>query len=194
LDLKRLIAASHGPEATEAWTSLTPSNAQLDAVMGAGDWLLDHFPTVPGACVMMSTLLASHLEKLGLPPGYIVTGSLYVVGSRFIGDTRVFGEPARLDGKARFSACNSSWDGHAWVVLGDRLLARSLDFSDRVFEIQPARSRIACKAILPHVPMVNMSEHPSETTSVQIQSDDSRAFREAEAGRDAEKGDGESSV
>ena len=32
------------------------------------------------------------------------------------------------------------------------------------------------------------------TASVQIQSDDSRAFREASAGRDAEKGDGESSV
>jgi hypothetical protein len=126
LDLKRLIAASHGPEAAEAWANFTPSKAQLDAVMGAGRWLLDHFPTVPGACVMMSTLLASHLEKLGLPPGYVVAGSLYVVGSRFIGDTRVFGEAARLDGKARFSASNPSWDGHAWVVLGDRLLDPSI--------------------------------------------------------------------
>ena len=32
------------------------------------------------------------------------------------------------------------------------------------------------------------------TASAQIQSDDSHAFRAAEAGRDAEKGDGESSV
>ena len=32
------------------------------------------------------------------------------------------------------------------------------------------------------------------TASVQFESDDSRAFRDAEAGRDAEKGDGESSV
>jgi hypothetical protein len=50
----------------------------------------------------------------------------WFVGSRFIGDTRVFGEAARLDGKARFSASNPSWDGHAWVVLGDRLLDPSI--------------------------------------------------------------------
>jgi hypothetical protein len=74
--------------------------------MGAGRDLLKHFPTVPGACVIMSTLFAWQLEKLGLPPAYVVAGSLYVVGSRFVGDTRVFGEAARLDGNARFSASN----------------------------------------------------------------------------------------
>jgi hypothetical protein len=94
--------------------------------MAAGRELLKHFPTVPGACVMMSTLLACKLEKLALPPAYVVAGSLYVVGSRFLGETRIFGEVARLDGKARFSASGPSWDGHAWVVFGDRLLDPSI--------------------------------------------------------------------
>src|SRR6516162_4443208 len=103
MDLKQLIAASYGPEAAEAWSNFAPSNAQRDAAMNAGRDLLKHFPTVPGACLMMSTLLACQLEKLGLPPGYVAAGSLYIVGSRFVGDTRVFGEPARLKGKVRFS-------------------------------------------------------------------------------------------
>ena len=93
MDLKQLIAASYGPEAAEAWSNFAPSNAQRDAAMNAGRDLLKHFPTVPGACVIMSTLFAWQLEKLGLPPAYVVAGSLYVVGSRFIGDIRL--RPAR---------------------------------------------------------------------------------------------------
>ena len=143
MDLKQLIAASHGPQTANAWANFAPSNVQLETATRAGRDLLQHFPTVPGACVMMSTLLACQLEKLGLPSGYVVAGSLYVVGSRFVGDTRVFGEAARLDGKARFSASDPSWDGHAWVVFGGTLLDPSI--------FRTAYSRCSPPALATHV-------------------------------------------
>jgi hypothetical protein len=65
---------------------------------------------------------------------------LLVLGSSAI---RVVGEAARLDGKARFSASNPSWDGHAWVVLGDRLLDPSI--------FRTAYSRFSPPALASHV-------------------------------------------
>lgn len=122
MDLKSLIAASHGSAAAEAWASFVPSEDQLAAVADAGHELLRNFPQVPGACVMMSTLCACKLEKRGLPPAYVVAGSLYVIGPRFVGDTRVFGEAGKYDGQLKFSVSHPSWDGHAWIVFGDRLV------------------------------------------------------------------------
>jgi hypothetical protein len=62
----------------------------------------------------MSAVYSLVLEKKSSPPAYVVAGQLW------IGETRVFGEEAPIDGQ-RFSQSNPSWDGHAWIICGDYL-------------------------------------------------------------------------
>jgi hypothetical protein len=61
----------------------------------------------------MSALYSCSLESATRAPVFVVAGSL------FVGQTRVFGEDSEINGKERFSRCDSSWDGHAWLVMGD---------------------------------------------------------------------------
>ena len=115
MDIKELITHSFGADAAEAWSSFSPSAQQVQLLADAGRKVLEIYPSRPGACALMSALYALHLEKLEGPPAYVVAGSL------FIGTTRIFGEDSELDGAARFSQSDLSWDGHAWIVSGNRL-------------------------------------------------------------------------
>ncbi|SRR5260221_4552493 len=117
---KELIAESFGPDAADAWASFSPTPDQVQALAERGRELLDHFPKMPGACALMSAVYAWSLEKLNLPPAYVVAGSLY------LGETRVFGEDGDINGRTRFSRSDPSWDGHAWIIWGDRLVDVSI--------------------------------------------------------------------
>jgi hypothetical protein len=134
--LKKLIADSFGSDAAEAWARFSPTDEQMGAMTEATRKLLIHFPKLPGPCEVMSALFACNMEKLGLPPAYVIAGSLYV------GETRVFGEDSDIDGKNRFSRSDPSWDGHAWIVWGDRLVDLSIF---RATEIDPRKELFICK-------------------------------------------------
>jgi len=120
MGLKELIADSFGPDAAEAWASFSPTEEQVRALMDVGKEVLVHYPKSAGACALMSAVCTWRMEKLGLPPAYVVAGLLYV------GQTRVFGDGSSIDGRNRFSKSDLSWDGHAWIVWGDRLMDISI--------------------------------------------------------------------
>ena len=112
-DLKTLIADSFDAATADQWASFVPGEPDLRTLVDTGRELLQTFPTMPAACVMMSAFYSLRLEKIGAAPDYVVAGSLYV------GDRRVFGEERLINGKARFSKSDPSWDGHAWLVSGN---------------------------------------------------------------------------
>jgi hypothetical protein len=108
-----LIAESRGNEAAAAYRAFKASDADLAALAEIGRALLDIFPKdVPGACAVMSALYASQLEFKTRVPVFVVAGSL------FVGQTRVFGDDTKINGKERLSRSDSSWDGHVWLVMG----------------------------------------------------------------------------
>jgi hypothetical protein len=116
VDLRALVAASHGKDAAEAWSKFKVGEADKLVLHAAAMKVLQVFPgRIPGQCALMSALYSVALPKLGSHPGYVVAGSLY------IGDKRIFGEDGAFDGKAAFSESNLDWNGHAWIIYGDWL-------------------------------------------------------------------------
>ena len=114
--LHSLIAASFSLAAADEWRQFEPVQDDCDKLASAGFEVLRAFPgRAPGACALMSAVFSVALENKVTRRGYVVAGSLYV------GDTRVFGEDHALDGRARFSQSELSWDGHAWLVFGNLL-------------------------------------------------------------------------
>ncbi len=108
-----LIAESRGSEAASAYRAFKASEADLAVLADVGRKLLSIFPKdIPGACAIMSALYASRLEFETHVPVFVIAGSL------FVGQTRVFGDDTVINGKERFSRSDSSWDGHAWLVMG----------------------------------------------------------------------------
>jgi hypothetical protein len=101
--MRALIAASFGAEAADAWTKFEPSQDHLQTLASAGREVLTMFPTMPGACAMMSAVYSLRLEKLGAPPAYVVASSL------FLGDTRIFGDPPfEAGGKRRRASAGAA--------------------------------------------------------------------------------------
>jgi hypothetical protein len=98
----------------QAYLNRAPQ-ADIDAVLRVGTDLLKAFPSVPGACAPMSALLAVGLEASVSPPIFVVAGELAIAG------TSVFGRETSDWSKA-FSMHNPSWDGHCWIMLGDRII------------------------------------------------------------------------
>jgi hypothetical protein len=87
-----------------------PTKEQLDAVAEVGRDILDRLAPRAAACAPMSAVYAMRLQNIANVQCYVVAGSLR------IGNTYVFG-----DGRPLLSESNSSWDGHAWVVIGSHL-------------------------------------------------------------------------
>ena len=135
-DIGPLVAASFSPEEASTYAAYVPSEADRTALATAGRELFQHFPPTPGACMVMSALYSVLLEKSVSQKAYVTIGSLYV------GDVRVFGEDGEIDGK-RFSQSSPSWDGHAWVMLGDLIADASL--------FRTARSGKGHPVLGPHV-------------------------------------------
>jgi hypothetical protein len=133
-DILSLITASFSADETEKYASYILSTADMAALAAVGRDLLQHL--MPGACTVMTALYSVLLEKSVSQRAYVTVGSL------FIGDVRVFGEDGEIDGK-RFSQSSPSWDGHAWVMLGDYIADASL--------FRTARSGKGHPTLGPHV-------------------------------------------
>jgi hypothetical protein len=143
VDLETLIGEAFGADAAKAWAKFSPTSKTVDAISEAGQQLLMDFPTMPGAGVMLSALCVRQLEKLKVGPTYVVAGSLYLRGQDYVGDKLVFGKPGKLDGQAKFSSSDLAWDGHVWIVCGDRLVDVSL--------FRTAYSRFSPPALAAHI-------------------------------------------
>ncbi|MBN8995420.1 MAG: hypothetical protein J0H94_09345 [Rhizobiales bacterium] len=112
--MRALIAASRTAEELERFNRFCPSDADMKYVAETGREVLRHVRPTPGACVLMSAVLATMLEDKLSGPALVVAGSLAV------GSTLVFGnaEPPG-DIKNAFNQTNLSWDGHCWVSVGE---------------------------------------------------------------------------
>ena len=88
--------------------------SSLQDIVDTGREILEHCPSVAGACASMSAMWTALLrDRLNLP-AYCVAGDLLARGQV------VFGDKATIaDLKATFQRSTPDWDGHCWVVLGD---------------------------------------------------------------------------
>ncbi len=110
------------------------TDAEFDALIEAGHAVLQAFPRVAGACVMMSALFVGRLHAMGHHRAALVGGSLA------IGTQLTFGGTVpNLD----FAATDLDWDGHAWVRFGEYLADVSL--------VQTAWDERAPQALARHV-------------------------------------------
>jgi hypothetical protein len=116
----RLIAASFTPAAAKAYRDFVPTEEQLDTVAEVGRDILNRLAPRAAACAPMSAVYAMRLQSIANIQCYVVAGSLRV------GNTYVFGDGKPFDGRKVLSESNSSWDGHAWVVIGSHLADISL--------------------------------------------------------------------
>lgn len=114
-----LIASSHSAAAADAYRRFVPTERQLDALAEVGRDVLTHFPYVPGACAMMSAMYAARFQMNNAVPVYVAAGELY------LGASRVFGGATHADASV-FKESHPSWDGHCWIVFGDRIADVSL--------------------------------------------------------------------
>lgn len=100
---------------TDRETPLT--DAEFDAMVGAGHQVLQVFPRTAGACVMMSALYVGRLHDLGHKRARMIGGSLAIDGAIVFGRSAATGD---------FSRTDLEWDGHAWIHFGEYIADVSL--------------------------------------------------------------------
>lgn len=110
--LGKLIASQHGWAAAKAFKAYEMTDADRATLSQSALDLLKVFPSIPGACALMSAALAVGLERSMAAPIHVMAGTLAVE------DEPVFGYRQPFDGPAVFSASNPDWDGHVWVMVG----------------------------------------------------------------------------
>lgn len=93
------------------------TDVEFNDLVTTGHQVLSVYPRIPGACVMMSALLAGRLHDLGHALASLVGGELA------IGTTVIFGRSAVA---GPFSQTDYDWDGHAWVRFGEYIADVSL--------------------------------------------------------------------
>lgn len=120
MKLETLIEASHSNETRRAYEAFEPTEDQYDAIIKACHDTLTAFPNLPGACVLISSMVAHRLEALTQIQAFVVAGALSVKR------TPVFGNPERTHARSAFTNGNMDWDGHAWVMFGPYLADASI--------------------------------------------------------------------
>ncbi len=136
-NLYAALALNYGEQVAADHAKFKLDQEARDHAATAIRHVLEFFPSVAGACMIMSAALASRIEIITSCPAYVVAGSL------FIGDSRIFGADSQVDFDILFGRENLSWDGHAWVVFGDLLIDVSL--------FRTARARFCHPLLKQHV-------------------------------------------
>lgn len=141
--LAALIAESYSAAEAEVAKSYTLNGPALDALVEAGRAILTEFLPVPGACALMSALYAQAIKSRIDGPVHVVAGTLDVDG------VRVFGKAALTKGSATFLRSDLDWDGHMWVMVGDRLADISLLRAAKSSGGHPALKRLVGREFRP---------------------------------------------
>jgi len=111
-DFSAVLATCRSEDEAARHLAYVASDTDLDALKEIGRRVLDIFPSVPGACALMTAMYAVGLDTTGCGPFYFVAGDLSVP------EARVFGDGGIGDLSEAFGASDLSWDGHCWIVLG----------------------------------------------------------------------------
>jgi hypothetical protein len=112
MKVRKLISASYGEVAAEAYEAFVPSEAEMATLRKVGEDALRIFGPVTHACAPMSAAYTARLQYEIKVPVYMIAGSLKVR------DRWIYGDGRPIDGKKIFGGSNPSWDGHAWVMFG----------------------------------------------------------------------------
>ncbi len=114
--LSSLITASYSQTDADAAISFRPSVSEVEELADAGEAVLEIFPDIPGACALMTAMWAAFIRDSTKYPIHAFAGSLFVDG------VHVFGSDATANQmKGAFAGTNLDWDGHCWIVFGDRI-------------------------------------------------------------------------
>ena len=109
-----LISLSYNEKESENYANFKPKKNEIDTLIEAAKEALSIFPNIPGACVPLSSLLASLIRDNTNYPIHAIAGSLY------IDNKKVFHNESD-DFKALFKKTNLEWDGHCWIIFGNYL-------------------------------------------------------------------------
>lgn len=109
--LGTLIARHYGWPAAKVFKAYEMSNNDRAAVTKCALEVLDVFPSIPGACALMSAAFAVRLAQMLTAPVHVVAGTLTVENEPVFGQRT--GMPTGL-----FAAGDLDWDGHVWVMIG----------------------------------------------------------------------------
>lgn len=134
-DFSSVPASYRSEEEAARHLAYVASDADLDALKNIGRRVLDVFPSVPGACALMTAMYAVGLDTTGCGPFYFVVGDLSVP------EARVFGDGGNGDLSEVFGASDLSWDGHCWIVLGKWIADVSICRTAKSGRAPPALAR-----------------------------------------------------
>ncbi len=120
MTLADLVEASYSPVEAAALSACAFDEPVCQAVGLAAKAILTDYLPMPAACAMMSALFAEMIKARIDHPIHVVAGTLDA------DDVRVFGRTPLARGPTPFLRCDLDWDGHMWVMVGDRLADISL--------------------------------------------------------------------
>jgi hypothetical protein len=105
-----LITQSYSEAAASRYRTYQLSEYDRDAIIGISNSIVTNSPSIPNACVLMSSLWASLIREHTEVPCHVVAGNLR------IRDKLAFGAKHRPQSLAEvFSSSNNGWEGHCWI-------------------------------------------------------------------------------
>jgi hypothetical protein len=110
-DLGKLVARQRGWPAAKAFKAYEMTEDDRTTITASALEVLRVFPSIPGACALMSAAFAVRLEQMLEVPIVVVAGVLSVENDP------VFGRRGEVPSEA-FATSNLDWDGHIWVMVG----------------------------------------------------------------------------
>ncbi|MBI0530305.1 hypothetical protein [Sphingomonas sp. TX0522] len=148
MTLVELVEASHSPAAAERLCGYAFNDRARDALAQAGRTVLTEYLPTSGACALMSAIYAEAVMALIDDPIHVVAGTLDADG------VRVFGRTAIATGPTPFLKSDIDWDGHMWVMAGDRVADVSLLRTAKDSKSPPALRRLATREFGPRAGLV----------------------------------------
>ena len=148
MTIAELVAMSYSPAEAAALESYVYGDAARDALAQAGREVLADYLPLPGACALMSAVYAEAIKTRSDMPAYVVAGTLDVDGQR------VFGRTPLSKGPTPFLRNDLDWDGHMWVMVGDRIADISLLRTTKSAKGHPALKRVAAREFGPSTGLV----------------------------------------
>lgn len=148
VSLVELVEASHSPAAAERLSAYAFTDRARDALAQSGRAVLTDYLPTSGACALMSALYAEALMALIDDPIHVVAGTLDADG------VRVFGRAPMATGPTPFLKSDIEWDGHMWVMVGDRVADISLLRTAKDGKSTPALRRLVAREFGPSAGLV----------------------------------------
>jgi hypothetical protein len=150
--LLAMIEASHSREAMHQFRDYVPDERAWDIFEEMSRGMLSAVRPTGSSCVIMSALLAISLEE---PLGVLVP---VVAGALKLDGEYMYGSNSAVDGRRIFSEDGADWDGHCWLLFGNRIIDISLGRTARQGHCRPKLTRRVLSTFGHHVGMMAVTE------------------------------------